>query len=165
MARRPGIVGEHLNDAKLKSIAKKISATYGRLPTIEQLDGRPIPSRDTVEDLLNDLFVVLYPGYYGGRDVSAEEAGSQMAAKLVKVRRVLAEEIARSHRHTCAGEHKVCDRCMGRGGRKSEAFLERIPHIRKKLVHDVEAAYDEILSKVSVLWRLLFAERTLHLVA
>lgn len=142
MARRRKTDDHRLRDAGLRSIAKEISATYGRLPAIEQLHGRPIPSRDTIVDILNELFAILYPGYYGERDVSVAEAQYRMSARLVNVRRLLAEEIARSHRRHCTGKHKVCDRCAGRGARQCERFLKRVPHVRKALAEDVAAAYD-----------------------
>ncbi|MEW6356808.1 MAG: serine O-acetyltransferase EpsC [Planctomycetota bacterium] len=142
MPRRIRIPKTLLSDADLKSIAGKIAATYGKHPTIEQLEGRQLTSREAVSSILDDLFAIVYPGYYGERDVTVEEARVRMRARLVSVRHALIEEVARCHRRTCKHEHAVCDRCLGRSARQTTAFLRRIPCVRKMLVFDVEAAYD-----------------------
>jgi len=139
---RQSLFREVLKDPVLKAVAKKIAASYGRHPSIEQLDGQPVPSREAVVAILDEIFAVLYPGYFGERDISLEEARHLMAGRLVKLRHTMTEEVARSCRRECKGQHKLCDRCMGRGAKKTEAFLRRIPPIRKMLVDDVQAAYD-----------------------
>ena len=142
MPRRVRIPKTLLSDADLKSIAAKISCTYGKLSVIEQLDGKQLTSREAVVRILDDLFAIVYPGYYGERDVTVEEARCQMRARLVTVRHALTDEVARCHRRSCTHAHKICDRCMGRSAKQTTKFLRRIPQIRKMLVLDVEAAYD-----------------------
>jgi serine O-acetyltransferase len=110
---------------------------------------RYLPSREAIVEILEGVLDLMYPGYFGRRDLDAENLGAYVRESLA----ALAPRIEREMEHClCYGREQVgagpeADRpefgeCAPRARELTEVFLGRLPEIRTLLVKDVQAAYD-----------------------
>jgi serine O-acetyltransferase len=87
----------------------------------------------------------MYPGYFGRRDLSADNLRAHVAQSLA----ALAPKLEREMEHClCYGRERETERlaefgeCAPRAHELAEIFLGRLPEIRGLLIRDVQAAFD-----------------------
>lgn len=104
--------------------------------------GGPLPSRDVVVAMVEDLRSVLFPGYFGVSEASAESVRFHVGAALDHVIRALTEQIRRGLCFTClAAPGAACAECEDKARRIALDFLDRLPEVQRLLATDVTAAY------------------------
>jgi|YNPNPStandDraft_1061719.scaffolds.fasta_scaffold23044_3 serine O-acetyltransferase len=139
---------------EIVDIVEHLAQSYTEDDPLVNLGDRPLPSRESIIKIISDIEQVLFPGYFSAVPVDRVNYKYYLGAKLNELYEALAEQIAKSLRHTCTGAHEVCDRCMSRGRQETILFLKKLPAIRAMLREDVEAAlesdpaargYDEII--------------------
>jgi serine O-acetyltransferase len=104
---------------------------------------RYLPSRQAIVDILERVLDLMYPGYFGRRDLNGENLSAYVAQSLAE----LAPRIEREMEHClCYGrEHDSREEfgeCAPRASELTNVFLRRLPEIRALLVQDVQAAFD-----------------------
>ena len=127
---------------KLPGIIAEIVATYGTVSKINHLADRPLPSRESVTEVLTGLKEILYPGYFGRRHFTQDNITFHIGDRIYQVYRVLAEEIFLSMLHECQRQQAECGHCEALAADTALEFLRRVPALRRLLEEDVEAAYD-----------------------
>jgi len=127
---------------KLPQIIADIVATYGTVSKINHLADRPLPSRESVTEVLVGLKEILYPGYFGRRHFTRDNVTFQIGDRIYQVYRVLAEQIFLSMLHECRRKKAECGNCESLAADTALEFLQRVPALRDMLEADVEAAYD-----------------------
>ena len=100
----------------------------------------PLSSRDAVIDIIESLRTVLFPGYFGPTDLTAENMAFHLGSTLDRVRRELHEQIGRGFCFACGGERS--SECDSRAESATWRFLSRLPEVRRMLATDVQAAYE-----------------------
>ena len=116
-----------------------LSRRADRVPCAE-----PLPSRDVVIQIVESLRSVLFPGYFGVREVSPATLGYHVGHLLDQVQRTLQVQIKRGLAFGCQGSdcsmtHHVCEE---KAQRVTATFLERLPLIQRQVASDVRAAYE-----------------------
>jgi serine O-acetyltransferase len=106
-----------------------------------------LPNRDIVARIVEDLRSVLFPGYFGGAQISAETLTFTLGSTLARVVPLLEEQIARGLTFACEDgsrttEGHACDACGGQAAEVTRAFLAALPRIRDLLSLDVDAAFE-----------------------
>ena len=105
--------------------------SYAELAAINHLGGTQLPSKAAVAAITEDLLHLLFPGFYDGDNLEGKELGPAITSLLRSVEKALTKEIGKSMPATgVAGETAAG---------KVEAFLKRLPAVRKILKTDVEA--------------------------
>lgn len=104
---------------------------------------REFPSRTAIYELVEDLRSVLFPGFFGPSELTGETLRYHVGATLDKVLHGLREQIKRGLCVPCpeAGTI-VCDKCDDRAFDLAQAFITRLPEVRRILTTDVLAAYE-----------------------
>jgi len=104
---------------------------------------QPLPSRDIVIEIVEGLRAVLFPGYFGTSELTADNAAFHLGSTLDWIRRKLREQVQRGLCFGCsepsAEEQQDCD---ARAEKTTTEFLSRLPELRKLLMTDVRAAYE-----------------------
>jgi len=102
-----------------------------------------LPSRDVVIDIVEALRTVLFPGYFGASDLTAENTAFHLGSTLDRIRRNLQEQIRRGLCFACdnLSEDPRTD-CDARAESITRRFLARLPATRRILATDVQAAYE-----------------------
>jgi serine O-acetyltransferase len=116
-----------------------LARTYVEDDPLANVGDRPLPSRDEVIRILEDLKEVIYPGYFGRWPVDRINYKYYLGAKMNEIYENLSVQVAKSLRHDCTGAHKLCDHCLRRGRQATITFLKKLPDIRTLLSGDVEA--------------------------
>jgi serine O-acetyltransferase len=121
-----------------------------------RISQRYLPSREAIVEILESVLDLMYPGYFGRRDLSSDTLGTYVAQSVA----VLAPKLEREMEHClCYGRERdagrereaVRDReagraefgeCAPRAHELAGIFLGRLPEIRSMLIRDVQAAFD-----------------------
>lgn len=140
---------------RLRAITRQIVASYGasRDPAHHLDPERRLPSRGAVERILENLFAVLYPGFFGIQHLTPENAEYHVGSLLDDIAADLFEQVVLSWGVEAPEENAVLSgpssgppegpEGIARLAESAvERFLGRIPALRQLLVLDVEASMD-----------------------
>jgi len=130
--------------ATLESVVDCLCSTSDHLAHTRLANGvdRYLPSRDAVVEMVESLRAVLFPGYFGTSELTAESLRFHVGATLDRVLRILREQVQRCllfvhdpHlKHDSGREERAFEVVRG--------FLARLPEVRRLLATDVKAAYE-----------------------
>jgi serine O-acetyltransferase len=126
-----GLTGEFLAGYLGDERARRISHRY-------------LPSREAIVEILESVLDLMYPGYFGRRDLNRDNLASHVAQSVAR----LAPKIEREMEHClCYGRERESDQpqpgeCAPRAHELAQIFLGRLPQIRRMLIRDVQAAFD-----------------------
>lgn len=107
-----------------------------------------LPHRREVLRILDELHTLLFPGFFGPRDLSEDTIHDRAALVLKDVARSLFTQISGAMRYEKNIEERSsmfqqqCAECDARAAQVVIAFLDALPEIRRLLSLDVQAAYD-----------------------
>jgi serine O-acetyltransferase len=124
----------------LKSITDAVVATYTEYSRINHLGRQPLPSKELVFDVLNNLAEVIYPGFGRRQGLNVDNVEYYVGNLIDSLHVRLGEQIARALRHDLCQESPNAD-FESMGQQKATAFLKRLPAIRTILDWDVAAAF------------------------
>jgi serine O-acetyltransferase len=131
------LTGEFLDSYRGDVRARRISQRY-------------LPSREAIVEILEAVLDLMYPGYFGRRDLNSENLGAHVGQSVA----ALAPKLEREMEHClCYGRERDAQReqdlgrpefgeCAPRAHELAEIFLGRLPEIRSMLIRDVQAAFD-----------------------
>jgi serine O-acetyltransferase len=104
---------------------------------------REFPSRAVIYELVEDLRSVLFPGFFGPSELTGETLRFHVGATLDKVLHGLRQQIKRGLCVPCSeAEWLLCDQCDAKAFDLAQAFVARLPEVRRILATDVQAAYE-----------------------
>ena len=126
-------------EAVLKA-AESLTENYDREELFMPKNGRSLPNRSVIIDLVRDLRSVIFPGYFG-EDTAARLFPEQFTAFLlndfydrlksqVEIAFLYADQDIQKE-EACARAEAICD-----------DFFEKLPEVQKKLLKDVQAGFD-----------------------
>lgn len=106
-------------------------------------DDVPMPSVETLSEIVEDLRCVLFPGYYGPSEITPDTMPYYIGSTLDRVERKLADQINRGYCFVCdKTQIDRCNDCVERAKQMARQFITTLPDVRHMLLSDVEAAYD-----------------------
>lgn len=131
----------------LEELTGKFLDSYLGDERARRLSHRYLPSREAIIDILESVLDLMYPGYFGRRDLNTDNLRAHVAQSLA----VLAPKLEREMEHClCYGRERArkierpdeYGECASRAHELAEIFLGRLPEIRSLLIRDVQAAFD-----------------------
>ena len=102
----------------------------------------PMPSIESLTEIMKLLKKILFPGYFGQSDVSSDAINYFIGANIDIVSRMLTEQIKRGICFDCDDDAKICMKCEFMAKEISSKFISQLPHIKHLLSTDVIAAYN-----------------------
>ena len=102
----------------------------------------PMPSIEQLESIVDNLKVVLFPGFFGNSELRKDTIKYYIGATLDRIHNLLSEQIKRGFCFACVEKFPNCDICSIKAKEYSTAFLEKLPKIKQLLATDVIAAYN-----------------------
>jgi len=127
---------------RLPSIAEKIIENCTDTGCFTHVDFEPIPSKQSVIDIIEKLREVIFPGYFNREKLDPVNLKYYMGQTVSVLFDLISEQVTLSIRHDCFRYDKPCSECRDRGHEVALALLEEIPGIREILATDIQAAYD-----------------------
>jgi len=125
---------------RLRGITREVVATYEafRDPGSHIDPERRLPSRPAVVRILENLFAVLYPGFYGVQHLTQENVEYHIGALLDDIAADLYEQVVLA----CHFEEPEEGTTAQRAETAVERFLGRLPALRRLLLLDLAACMD-----------------------
>ena len=104
----------------------------------------PLPSVETLSEIMEMLRSVLFPGYFGPSELRVETMRYYTGATLDRVERLLSEQVRRGFCYECtlARRKEGCEGCDARARNITDKFLQELPRVRDLLATDAMAAYE-----------------------
>ncbi|HZT80945.1 MAG TPA: serine acetyltransferase [Gemmataceae bacterium] len=124
----------------LPEITEAVVATYTELSHTSHLGHRPLPSREAVVDILDDLLDILYPGYWRRQNLHLGNVEYHVGDVIDGLHDKLTQQITRALRHECGEEPR--DDFEALAQQKAVELLRKLPELRAVLEKDVQAAYE-----------------------
>jgi serine O-acetyltransferase len=121
---------------ELTTSAHVFDRLRGRLPCVY-----PLPSREALREIAENLRSALFPGYFGASDINASNIRYHLGWNLDATLRALEQQIQRGLCFACT-EKEAVPECSRRGTGLARRFLEGLPEVQRRLGQDVEAAYE-----------------------
>ena len=135
-------VEENWSETELPIITDKILQNYKKVGGMDHLEGRDLPSKRIVIEVLEDFFKILFPGYLGKEEITKTNIKTELNSTLISVNDRLTNEIEKSLKYIC---RKIIecpkDICLKRAKIVTKELIEKIPEIRILLSGDIEAAF------------------------
>jgi serine O-acetyltransferase len=128
----------------LDELAGALLDSYLSDERARRISHRYLPSREAIVEILESVLDLMYPGYFGRRDLNDENLSAHIAHSVS----VLGPKIEREMEHClCYGREREATRpdvgdCAPRARELTQVFLRRLPEIRRLLLRDVQAAFD-----------------------
>ncbi len=102
----------------------------------------PMPSITRLEEFIQRLQAILFPGFFGTSQVRLDSLRYHLAANLDSTYHILAEQIRSGACFACAGRENECKFCKRGSMEAAMAFMQKLPEIRQTLASDAQAAYE-----------------------
>lgn len=132
---------------QLSSIVNEL-CSHCREPNFNGLSSpkpMPLPKRDKIIEIVEELRSVLFPGYFGTSNINMENMRFHVGSALDHLLRTFSEQIRRGLCFRCpqinAGD-ATCYDCEKRSIRITNQFTAQLPRIQRMLTADVQAAFD-----------------------
>ncbi len=126
----------------LPKLVDVIIANYQAYGGMDHLEGRDLPSKKVVIEVLEDLFTVLFPGYLGKEEMTKANIKYRLGATLTSVYARLTAEVEKSLKYICRKISECpADVCQKRAHVVVKQLLQKLPEIRATLSGDIQAAY------------------------
>jgi serine O-acetyltransferase len=130
---------------RLRAITREIVATYetSSIPAAHIGPERRLPSRRAIVRIIENLFAVLYPGFYGVQHLTAENVEYHVGSLLDDVAADLYEQACLAFRfEEPEGGGRGPDQIAAAADEAVSRFLLGLPEVRRLLELDCRAAMD-----------------------
>ena len=126
----------------LQNLVDEIMQSYQTFGGMDHIEGKDLPSKKVVIEVLDDLFTVLFPGYLGKEGITKANIKYFLDNTLTSIYTRLTNEVEKSLKYICR-KITECphDVCLKRAQVVVKELLEKIPEIRSLLSGDIEAAF------------------------
>jgi serine O-acetyltransferase len=131
--KKPPAASEPDLHAVVEALAEA-STTWTEMP----LGRREFPSRTALAGLVEELRALLFPGYFGTSELKAETLRFHLGASMDRVLHGLADQIQRG----LMASDPTCADCGKRSQDLAQAFLARLPEVRRLLATDIQAGFE-----------------------
>ena len=142
-------------ELNLDNISDQLLESYKTIGGINHIEGPNLPSKQSIISILQDLYSILFPGFYEDSPVDNLSLKYVIGQLVVKVYNVLLKEIEKSLCFQCnIDNHLNCDECQNTDEKSRKfvhikqaknittGFINYLPSLREILKNDVEAIYD-----------------------
>jgi serine O-acetyltransferase len=131
------------SETGLPLLVDEIIRNYETFGGMDHLEGKDLPSKKVVTEVLEDLLTMFFPGYLGKTGITKSNIKYFLGNTLTSVYTRLTGEVDKSLKYICR-KIKECpeDICQKRAQVVVKELLEKIPEIRSLLSGDIEAAYN-----------------------
>lgn len=128
----------------LEQLTQALLDSYREDPRGTRIGRRYLPSRDAIIAVTRQLLALLYPGYHGRQDLTADGLRFHVGSLLDTVRSTLLEQVALclSYHEEVEGQPHNDPACRAQANTVVDTFLARLPQVRRVLAEDVQAAFD-----------------------
>jgi len=126
---------------EIPKVVEQLVQSCSREDCFDHVGPEPIPSRESIIDLVQTACRILYPGYFIRIRVDSVNLSYYFGQEVTSFFELLSEQITLALRHECIRHDLPCVKCEERGHEAAMLFLRELPNLRSILASDVRAAY------------------------
>jgi serine O-acetyltransferase len=128
----------------LPEITESLVATYTECSRTSHLGHKPLPSREVIVEVIDDLMDILYPGYWRRQNLHIGNVEYHVGDVIDRLHDKLTTQITRALRHEaeCGGDLSVPFDAEALAQQKTVELLRALPELRLLLEQDVQAAFE-----------------------
>ncbi len=131
----------------LPEITESLVATYTECSRTSHLGHKPLPSREVIVEVLDDLMDILYPGYWRRQNLHIGNVEYHVGDVIDRLHDKLTTQITRALRHEaeCGGDGlngAAPFDAEALAQQKTVELLRSLPELRLLLEQDVQAAFE-----------------------
>ena len=128
--------------AKMEHIVKKLSEPALYKMIYMPGHGKPMPSVNTLYDIIETTRAILFPGFFGESKIQRHTLKYHMGRNVEWVLEQLTEQIRRGICFGCPSKtSEECDKCKNQAPGLAADFIEKLPALRNMLENDIQATY------------------------
>ena len=135
-------IEEKASDSRMKYLVDHLVKSYQDHAEILKVDTGNQLNRSVIIDLIEKLRCLVFPGYFGKKNISSDSVEYYAGDLLEEVLFDLSRQISRALRHLDEYEAAEEEKVNARAGEIAFSFLARLPEMREYLASDVSAAFD-----------------------
>lgn len=146
-AERP-VHSEAADTPALEQSVDRLTASIRHDTRTRHIAAAYLPDRQAVIGVLEHLIALMYPGFFGRRDLSDDSVNAQVGELVHEISVRLGEQVSAALRYDRRIEpgsrafDRHCADSDARAGQIVRAFAARLPAVRDMLSLDVQAAHD-----------------------
>ncbi len=118
----------------------KLLATCRKDSCFDHVNATPIPSLESVIEIIHQARRILFPGYFSPTRLDSVNLEYRLGQETTELFERLSRQVALSVQHDCIRYDQPCSRCMEHGHETALRFIQALPEIRQVLATDIRAA-------------------------
>ncbi len=119
-----------------------ILQSYERYGGINMHETRIFPNRENVINVVHDIQSLVFPGFRVEENITDQNLRFYTGEKVNRIITVLTEEIKKALVFVIRDNCVEASHCFKLAEQTSRALIDEIPEIRRKMVLDVQSAFD-----------------------
>ena len=125
----------------INKTVKDILQNYSEHELLSYKGNRPMPDRDSIIDIIDDVKNVMFPGYFRSENVAGDFAEYYTGQQIAHIYNNMKKQIAKafSYRNT---DNLSQDGIAERAETISNHFISELPEVQRVLMTDVQAGFD-----------------------
>lgn len=135
-------MNEIIKGEEIDQIVETIFTDYEGKKIIDEINIYNKPSRSEVHDLIQDIFGIIYPGYFRDRSYKTYNPRHSLAVIIEDVFYHLSKQVFLALDYGPARGKMSDEERKKESYRVCKAFFERVPKIREYIETDLKATYD-----------------------
>lgn len=118
----------------------EIYCNYEKNDVLTSKEGRHLPSRSSIIDMIKELRRMMFPGYFGEENMTNYVGDYYVGSHMNNIYRTLKEQIILAF--TYCDEALAAEEAATRAEVISREFITKVPQIQEMLLKDVQAGFD-----------------------
>jgi serine O-acetyltransferase len=133
---------EDHNSEWISGLVSKICDSYKEEGLFREKKPRKLPSRIITIEILDNIFKILFPGFFGRRELEESNIGFYVGDVINFIIAKMNGELERAFCYWCP--ESTCEKCGCHLKAKNivKTFILKLPAIRETLQDDIQAAFD-----------------------
>ena len=127
---------------EIPGIVERLVQSCNTEDCFDHVDLEPLPSRESIIEIIHLACRVLYPGYFTRERVDKVSLLYYFGQEVTSLFEALSEQVTLAIRHECRRHNMACVNCAERGQEIAILFLHEVLRLRTLLAKDIRAAYE-----------------------
>jgi serine O-acetyltransferase len=127
---------------EIPEIVERLVQSCNTEDCFDHVDLEPLPSKESIIEIIHLACRVLYPGYFTRERVDKVSLLYYFGQEVTSLFEALSEQVTLAIRHECRRHNMACVNCEERGQEIAILFLHEVLRLRTLLAKDIRAAYE-----------------------